>query len=105
MWPFRSNERSQRQLAELRRDHDQLRADFDALRAQHLSLRGRVYALWGKEKPQGGGDADAASPSGSSSPGAPPPARRTKDELRALAGIKPGKPFPHRDDKPTEETS
>lgn len=94
MWPFTTSKHRSQHDAQLRRDLDQLRDDFDALRAQHLSLRGRVYALWGKEKGSGDG-VTGASPSGDGSHTAPAPQRLSKDELRRIAGIKPGKPYPH----------
>lgn len=90
------------QVAELKRQVEQLQADVEHRYAQQVSLRGYVYARLGKAK--GGIDgADSASPGDVGSPSATPPRRMSKDELRALAGVKPGRPFPHRDDKPTEE--
>lgn len=77
-------------ISKLRTKVERLDEELDALRGQHVSLRGRVYALWGKSPPSPSAQDAAGSPEsvGSDRP-------LTKDELRARAGIRPGKPFPH----------
>lgn len=102
MWPFSSKPRTCAACAQLKIDVAQLDAQLQALRAQHLSLRGRVYALWGKEKGGDGTAGAAGSPAGGS-PTAAPGARLSREELRRLAGLKPGHAYPHRDTQPTSE--
>lgn len=106
MWPFRSRSKVEKPLIDelrtlsnavsvLQLRSDQQESAHDALKAQHLALRGRVYALWGKERPATDG-ADAAGPTAAGSPTA---RRLSKDELRVLAGVKPGRPYPHREEE------
>lgn len=105
MWPFtnRAGVRALRnEVAELRRDMEQTCADLVKLKAHHLSLRGAFYARLGTPLGDGLGagssTAIGARRGAGGSRGAPSGQQLTKDELRRLAGIKPGRPYPHRDD-------
>lgn len=120
MWPFRNKTNAheqlelplstvRRELAELRQAFadqklalEQLQATVEHRYAQQVSLRGYVYARLGKAKGESAA-VDAASSTADGSSAVTAPRRMSKDELRVLAGVKPGRPFPHRDDKPTEE--
>jgi len=77
MWPFRKPSVDQRKLSELE-------VRLTELESKHMALRGRVYGVELHKRPlQDSEEARAAT------------IPRTKDELRKLAGIKAGKPYPH----------
>lgn len=82
MWPFsRKLDRSALQLAEL-----ELR--ITELESKHMRLRGAVYGMELHRRPL----KDSAEAQEATIP-------RTKDELRKLAGIKAGVPYPHTTEK------
>ena len=100
VWPFgnRSNVRLhklQEQVADLSREVLQLQGDLEALRSTVKSVRGYMYAkLGGIPDTADSASGDVARPS---TVRAVPqsPNLSDRDKLRAAAGIRPGKPYPH----------
>jgi hypothetical protein len=95
MWPFSRRLASDRQVIELLRD---VTGRVERLENQHLSLRGYVYAKKGNVGPPNIAPPGAASGPTPTSTAAQP--RLSRDELRALAGLKPGRAYPHPPDPP-----
>jgi len=80
MWPFRKRlTLDQHKLSELE-------VRLTELESKHMALRGRVYGVELHKRPL---------PDSEEARIATIP--RTKDELRKLAGIKAGTPYPHKD--------
>jgi hypothetical protein len=82
MWPF--NKRPP-DFSELHRKLIELELRLSDLESKHLSLRGRVYGAGIHKKPL----ADNDEARENTTP-------RSRDELRKLAGIKAGQPYPHK---------
>jgi len=83
MWPFT---RKPQETLELYRKLLWLESRIDELEAKHSSLRGRVYSAGIHKNPI---------PDSEEARIATVP--RSKDELRRLAGIVPGKPYKHQE--------
>lgn len=70
-----------KRLEQLELDFDDLKREFDRVAIQHQTLQGRFYARFGK------GDIETQGPSKEV---------RSKDDLRRMAGLRAGRPAPHK---------
>lgn len=82
MWPF--SKRRNDDTTALVRKVLELEAEVVELRAKHMQLRGRVYSAGIHKQPL----PDSEEARQETIP-------RSKEELRKLAGFKPGRPYQH----------
>lgn len=93
MWPFKRTPVADIRLLEdevqkLKRSVFDIHAQLEDLMCKHITLRGRVYGSGLHKKPLKDSEEEQS---------ATMPA--SKDQLRKIAGIIPGRPYPHKDDQ------